>query len=193
MDETNHDSGLAGGMADGPRDEQYRSSFVPAPGPSDARLREARRTLLRRLRILLMTGAAAFALTAWLLVRVENPASLLPWGQGPSRVVRQHLEALNRGEFRAAYDFFSAQYRAQIPFPAYERMLATHREMFRTSEVEIAAPRMTSEHAVLETRLSAADGEHYVARFTLVRRDGRWWIDAIRWLSAPSRRNLISV
>jgi len=31
----------------------------------------------------------------------------------------------------------------------------------------------------------ASNGRHYVARFTLVQFDGRWWIDSIRWSQAP--------
>ena len=167
---------------------------TPGVALPDYHAREAgRANLLRRLRILMATGATAFVLTTWLLVRIENPGSLLPWGQGPSRVVRAHLAALNRGDFRGAYEQFSRHYREQIPFPAYQHMVAVHRAMFRTREVEFSATQSDAGRAVFDTRLVSADGERYLVRFTLVESEGRWWIDSIRWSEAPNPRNSIRI
>lgn len=167
----------------------------PAGGSPRREPREelARRTLLRRLLALLMGGGLAFVLTIWVLVRVENPASRWALGSGPSSVVRAHFAALNRGDLRTAYDLFSAHYREQIPFEAYHQLVATHREMFRTQAVEFRSTEVTEKRAVLETRLLAADGERYLARFTMVRLAGRWWIDDIRWGAEPRRRGRMTV
>ena len=35
--------------------------------------------------------------------------------------------------------------------------------------------------AVVETHTESENGGHYVARFTLVKAGGRWWIDEVRW------------
>ena len=140
-----------------------------------------RRSLLRRLRVLLMAGVVAFALTTWMLVRVENPAALLGLSPGPASVARAHLAALNHGELRTAYDFFSAKYRQQVSFEAYHRLVVSHREMFRTEVVEFETQEAGADRAVLESHITSADGAAYVARFTMVRREGRWWIDDLRW------------
>ena len=174
-------------------------TMFPASGPPgggrgrEPREEQARRRLLRRLLALLVGGGLAFVLTIWVLVRVENPASLLAFGSGPSSVVRAHLAALNRGDLRTAYELFSAHYRKQIPFEAYHELVATHREMFRTRELEFRSSEVTEKRAVLETRLLAADGERYLARFTMVRLAGRWWIDDVRWGAEPRRRGRMTV
>ncbi len=147
--------------------------------------REARRALLRRLRVLLVAGLAAFTLMVWVLVRVENPLERLGLVSGPRRVIRAHLAALSRGEARAAYEFFSSRYRQQIPLPAYEQMIATHREMFRTQLIEFRDQPGDAARTVLDTELVAANGRHYVVRFTIVHSAGRWWIDRVRWSQAP--------
>lgn len=152
----------------------------------EARQRERRRMMLRRMRIVLVGALAAFCLAAWLMVR--NDGSLLAWLgiSGPSRVVRQHLEALNRGEAREAYGFFSVKYRGVIPLPAYEDMISSHRAMFRTRVLGTQTPSQGEGYAVVDMRLAASSGAHYVARFTLVQIEGRWWIDQVRWSEAPS-------
>jgi hypothetical protein len=164
------------------------------PAPPRVPPQEAlwRRRYLRRLWMLLATGGLSFALTTWMLVRVENPAGLLGFGPGPRSLVKAHFEALNRGDLRGAYDCFSLHYRAQLPFETYHELVASHWAMFRTREVTLAAQEGAGERVVLLTRVVASDGGRYRARFTLVRRDGRWWIDDVRW-SAEPRRTLTSV
>jgi hypothetical protein len=148
------------------------------PDPAEARRRAS---LLRRLRVLLFASTLAFALTTWMLVRVDNPAALLGWGPGPSSVARAYLEALSRGELRAAYDLFSTQYRQQVSFDVYHQLVITHRDMFLIADARFEEAEDSGDRAVLESSITASDGEHYRARFTMVRIDGRWWIDDLRW------------
>jgi len=145
-----------------------------------------RRTLLLRLRVVLAAALAAFCLITLLLVRSDNAISNWLGWSGPSRVVREHLEALSRGEAREAYAFFSEKYRGQIPLRAYEQLVSSHRAMFRTHLLSIATPAQQESVAVLDTRLAASSGAQYRARFTLVRIDGRWFIDQVRWSDAPN-------
>lgn len=158
----------------------------------DAVLRQrhdrARRRLLWRLGVLLATGLSAFTLVIWILVRVDDPSTLLPVGRGPSRVVQNYLQALNRGDVRNAYNLFSPGYRGQVPFEAYNRLVVTHRRMFLTREATFQNREVGGERSVVDTRVLSASGDRYVARFTLVRLEGRWWIDDLRWSSEPSRR-----
>jgi len=157
-------------------------------GPYNAEERLARSLwrgrLQRRLGALLAGGLAAFALSAWLLVTHDTSGPGWMWS-GPSRVVRSHLEALNRNEPRAAYALFSERYREEIPLPAYERMVAAHRDMFRSRQFQFSRPAAPAGGTVVDARLLAANGRVYVARFTLVHADGRWWIDRVRWSDAP--------
>jgi hypothetical protein len=154
-------------------------TFLPAgPDPAEERRRTA---LLRRLRVLLFASTLAFALTTWMLVRVENPAALLGWSPGPSTIARAHLDALSRGELRVAYELFSTQYRQQVSFNVFHELVVTHREMFLVANATFQETEDSGDRAVLESSITASDGEHYRARFTMVRIDGRWWIDDLRW------------
>jgi hypothetical protein len=148
-----------------------------------------RRAVLRRLRVLLLLTLAGFTLITWMLVRAENPLAHFAFGPGPSLTVRRHLEALNRGELKTAYQLFSTSYREQVPFESYHQLVVTHWRMFHTQVTAFDQREAAAGRAVLDTHLVAADGERYLARFTMVRAEGRWWIDDLRWTtdSDPKR------
>jgi len=166
-----------------------------------------RRDLLRRLRAVFLAGGLSFALTTWLLVRIENPGgrleparpARLPDGQAgesgsePASVARAHLEALNRGELRTAYGFFSAKYRQQISFEAFHELVVTHPEMLRAREVWSTPREISGDHAVLESHLRSPDGACYLARFVMVRAAGRWWIDGLRWIREAQKGDRVQV
>jgi hypothetical protein len=164
-----------------------------APDPREELARVARSQSLRRLQRLLILGCALFTLTIWVLVHLESPGKISPFAPGPSRIVRQHLEALNRGAFREAYLLFSQHYRDAVSFELYHQLVVSHSAMFRTHIVSVRHQEAAGNRIVLDTRLLASDGERYVARFTLVQVGNRWWIDDLRWGADTDRRNIISV
>ncbi len=139
---------------------------------------------------LLAVGGAAFVVTTWLLVRLENPLGPASAGSSAESVVRAHLEALNRGELRTAYALFSRRYREKVSFEAYHELVVTHWRMFRTRELRFSREDESGEHAVLVTRMLTEGGERYMARFTLVRLEGRWWIDDLHWRTEQGPSNL---
>lgn len=169
-------------------------SGPPRRPPTGDHLAASRRGLLRRLLALLAAGGMAFGLTTWTLVRFENPLAPMGVGSDPAGVVKAQLEALNRGELRAAYQLFSERYREKVSFEAYRVLVVTHRRMFRTREFHFSRDDQPGGRAVLDTHIVAESGKRYVARFTLVRAEGRWWIDDLHWTAERSdTSNLVSV
>ncbi len=167
-----------------PRIPREDASPLTGSSGANALLGKPRRNLRRRLLALLAAGGVAFALTTWTLVRVEEPLGPVETrgdAAGPESVVRAQLDSMARGELRTAYAFFSARYREQVPFEAYHLLVSTHPEMFRAREVHVNREEQWGGRAVLVARLLAETGKRYRARFTLVRAEGRWWIDDLRW------------
>jgi hypothetical protein len=68
-----------------------------------------------------------------------------------------------------------------VSFNVFHELVVTHREMFLVADATFQETEDSGDHAVLESSITASDGEHYRARFTMVRIDGRWWIDDLRW------------
>jgi hypothetical protein len=151
------------------------------------RQRTFRRNLLR----LLAGGLTAFVVTAWVLVRVQAPFGF--FSDGPREVVRAQLRALGLGEYSAAYAMFSAHYRAEVPFETWHDVVVTHWRMFHSQVVSAGETSQSGTKASLEIHLRAADDRGYRARFTLIRLDGHWWIDDMRWAEESEVRDNVRI
>jgi len=156
---------------------------VPATGDAAARRRGFRHNLL----LLLSLTLAAFVLTSWILVRVDSPFGI--FSTGPQEIVRAQLRALDRGELRPAYDMFSPRYRTQVSFDTWHELFVTHWRMFHADVVRAETPAYNGPGVTLEIFLHGADDKDYRARFTLIRTDGRWWIDDVHWTQEPDERD----
>ncbi len=126
---------------------------------------------------LLAAGLAALTLLAWLIVQREGLLDAV----GPREIVRAQLDDLGRGQLRAAYELFSPRYRQEVPFNEWRELVLTHWRVFRTRELRFGENQEYGGRTVMETHLTAESGDHYVARFTLIHADGRWWVDDLRW------------
>ena len=149
---------------------------------------ERKRGFRNNLFLLLGLTLAAFILSSWILVRVDSPFGI--FSSGPQEVVRAQLRALDHGELRPAYDMFSPRYRGQVSFDTWHELFITHWRMFHADVVRSETPAQSTSGVTLEIYLHSADDKDYRARFTLVRTDGRWWIDDVHWEQEPDEREL---
>jgi hypothetical protein len=147
-----------------------------------------RRNFRQNLSLLLVLTLAAFTLTIWILVRVDSPFGA--FSNGPQEIVRAQLRALDRGELRPAYDMFSERYRGQVSFDDWHHLIVSHWRMFHAQVLGSGMPANSGPDVTLEIYLHSADDKNYRARFTLVRTDGRWWIDDVHWAEEPDQRNV---
>jgi hypothetical protein len=177
---------------------EMHAELVPGPefawagAPSDFSredLLSRRRSFRHNLQILLSLTLAAFTLTAWILVRVDSPFGL--FSTGPQEVARAQLRALDRGELRPAYDMFSPRYRQQVSFDVWHELITTHWRMFHAEVLRTGASAQSGPRATLEMYLRGADDKTYRARFTLIRQNGRWWIDDVHWAEEGRERDFI--
>ena len=145
-----------------------------------------RRSFRHNLLLLLSLTLSAFILTSWILVRVDSPFGI--FSTGPQEIVRAQLRALDRGELRPAYDMFSPRYRGQVSFDTWHELFVTHWRMFHADVVRAESPAYSGPGVTLEIHLHGADDKDYRARFTLIRTDGRWWIDDVHWTQEPEER-----
>jgi hypothetical protein len=142
-----------------------------------------RRSFRHNLFLLLSLTLSAFILTSWILVRVDAPFGI--FSTGPQEIVRAQLRALDRGELRPAYDMFSPRYRGQVSFDTWHELFVTHWRMFHADVVRAETPAYSGPGVTLEIYLHGADDKDYRAHFTLIRTDGRWWIDDVHWTQEP--------
>jgi len=144
----------------------------------------------RRISALFASSFAAFSLTTWLLTKTNIGGDAARDASTPEGVVRMQLDALAQSEPQIAYGLFSPQYRAEVPFAAFEEIVRAHGGMFRAKTIAIEDIARSYARDEMRVRIGSADGEHYVARYSTILIEGRWWIDAMRWRvdEAPPER-----
>ena len=148
-----------------------------------------RRSFRRNLFALLFLALAAFIVASWILVRVDAPFGT--FSTGPQDVVRAQLRALDRGELRPAYDMFSARYRRQVSFDIWHELFVRHWRMFHSEVVRSDTLEPSGPGISLEIYLHGReDDRDYRATFTLIRTDGRWWIDDVHWSEQPEEHDV---
>jgi len=147
-----------------------------------------RRGFRHNLFLLLGLTLAAFILTSWILVRVNSPFAF--FSSGPEELVSAQLRALDRGELRPAYDMFSPRYRGQVSFDTWHELFIRHWRMFHANVVRTESPSISGPGVTLEIYLRGGDEKEYRARFSLVRSDGRWWIDDVHWTEEADERDV---
>jgi hypothetical protein len=160
---------------------------APPPAVHHEDLESRRRSFRRNLALLLYFSLAAFILTTWILVRVDSPFGA--FSTGPQDVARAQLRALDRGELRPAYEMFSVRYRQQVSYDVWHELVSTHWRMFHAEVLGSSAPAQSGPRATLEMHLRGADDKEYRARFTLIRLQGRWWIDDVHWAEEANVRD----
>jgi hypothetical protein len=85
---------------------------------------------------------------------------------------------------------FSARYRGQVSFDDWHHLIVTHWRMFHAEVLGTGEPADAGPGVSLEIYLHGSDDKDYRARFTLIRTDGRWWIDDVHWAEEPDRRDV---
>ncbi len=167
-----------------PRREPGEDRRTAITAYEDAALR--RRGFRHNLFLMLGLALAAFILTSWILVRVDAPFGF--FSSGPQEIVRAQLRALDRGELLPAYNMFSPRYRGQVSFDTWHELFVTHWRMFHADVVRTETPAYSGPGVTLEIYLHGADDRDYRARFTLIRTEGRWWIDDVHWTQEADER-----
>jgi hypothetical protein len=174
--------------ASGSPEISARYEAISARREADVRAHAAGSHMPSRRATLMALSFAVAALLTWTTLQREG----LFDATGPREIVRAQVDDLGRGQLRAAYDLFSPRYRQQVPFNEWRELVVTHWRVFRTRELRFGDNEQSNGRAVLETHLLAESGDRYVARFTLVRAEGRWWVDDLRWSQETDERGRIS-
>jgi hypothetical protein len=164
----------------------YAAEEWPAAAAIHADAIQRRHNFRRQLYLMLALGLIAFTLTSWILVRVDSPFGI--FATGPQEVVRAQLRALDLGQLKPAYELFSPRYRSQVSFDAWHELCVAHWQMFHANIIRADQPEPSGASVLLEIYLRGADETNYRARFTVVRANGRWWIDDVHWMEEPSAR-----
>lgn len=145
---------------------------------------------LRRVRRLLIAGIVSFTVVSWMLVRGTGMMGIRMGASDPVAVVRTELGSLANGDLRSGYAQLSERYRKEVSFESYNALVTSHRQMFLTRKFRVTRRDERNGRMLIETQLTSASGEQFLARFTMIQSAGRWWIDDLHWEERPESHSL---
>lgn len=153
-------------------------SYIEVQSERESAARQ--RAWLRRMLFLLVFSCVVFGLLALWFSHLSNSVSLQKADSEATKVVREHFAALERGDYRAAYEQFSPRYRRQIPFPMFVQMVVGHWQMLQ-GQATVFPQSATPNRVIVHVEFAGTRDVSLTAEFTLVRDNGRWWIDNVDW------------
>jgi len=150
------------------------------PRPWDNGSAELRRRWLRRLLVMLGASCLAFSLTSLWLSHLAQRTSIQDADSQAVNVVRAHFAALYRGDFQAAYALFSTRLRREMSFEEFQDVMQAHLPLLQ-GKVSVFPATASARRVVVDIDLQGGRHIDLTAEFTVVRSDGRWWIDGVHW------------
>jgi ketosteroid isomerase-like protein len=153
------------------------------PGASQTTERaegERQRIWLRRMLFLLVACCLAFALTTFWFSHLSTSLSIEKADAQATSVVRQHFAALERGDYHAAYEQFSTRYRRRMPFEVFVEMVVGHWKML-SGQATLFPRSQTPNRVIVHVDFAGSGSISVAAEFTVIRDNGRWWIDDVSW------------
>jgi hypothetical protein len=135
---------------------------------------------LRGVQWVLVVAVVSFAVS-WVLIRGSMVRITGARANDPLNIVRVELGSLASGDIKSGYAQLSERYRKQVSFEDYYALVTSHRRMFLTRNFRVTRREQNHGQVFIETELTSRSGRQFLAQFTLVESQGRWWIDDLHW------------
>ncbi|MCI0416507.1 DUF4864 domain-containing protein [bacterium] len=99
----------------------------------------------------------------------------------PPRTVKEHIKALNDGDFNIAYSYFSVDYRRKHSFAAFKSEIDAFSDSLPVGETSLNRVNIQNEKATVEGMLTGRNGVVFPVRYMLVREKRQWKIEEFDW------------
>ncbi len=99
----------------------------------------------------------------------------------PVKVTREHLGALNREDFPAAYAHLSTSLQAELSLEQFTSLVRQNPQVFKTSDSTFSNRKIENDVCTLRGTVTSTEGGKTPVRVTLVKEGGQWRIRGFRW------------
>jgi hypothetical protein len=106
--------------------------------------------------------------------------------RGPVDVVRAQLADIRAGRLDAAYDRFSASYRARVSREQFAELVAQHPALKNNADSTFMSRSVQNDTARASGSLTGSGGEKEPVAYTLVKERGGWKVASIRFEAEES-------
>lgn len=107
--------------------------------------------------------------------------------KGPNRVVQNHLEAINSGDFELAYTQFSIRYKTTTTFGEFRTDLRNFSSLLPYRSYHLSRVEVSGANAVVEGTVTGRDGSIFPVYYELIREKDKWRIKTFQWTFPGAR------
>jgi len=99
----------------------------------------------------------------------------------PPRTVKEHIKALNDGDFNLAYSYLSVEYRRKHSFEVFKSEIDAFSDSLPVAETSLNRVNIKNDKATVEGMLTGRNGVVFPVRYILVREKRQWKIEEFDW------------
>ncbi len=109
---------------------------------------------------------------------------------GPSRIAKEHIEALNARDTEKAYEYFSGEYQKNHSLATFKSEIDAFSDAFPLAEYSLKHVQVVNDKATVEGIFTGKNGIVIPVRYLLVLEKKEWKINDYSWAS-PGKQQLI--
>jgi hypothetical protein len=126
--------------------------------------------------LLLVAGVGAFLLSRFYF-----------YMRGPTRMLDEHMQAINAGNYHLAYTHFSDDLKQDVSFEEFRTELDEFSSVLPSQKSYFTEVKVINNVASIEGTLTGRDGAIFPVEYKLIREKGVWRIDTYHW-TPPGER-----
>ena len=107
--------------------------------------------------------------------------------RGPIRMIDEHIEAINAGNYRLAYGYFSEDLQEEISYQEFRENLEEFSSLLPSRESSFSNVNIVNDKASVEGTLTGRDGAIFPVEYELIKEKGVWRISTYHWISPGER------
>lgn len=99
----------------------------------------------------------------------------------PKQVIQTHVDAINEGDYRLAYFYFSAAYQKMVSPSVFRERLKSLSPMLPIREVHLNSVRIRNNRALIDGTFSGSTGVIFPVHYELIQEKKEWKILDYEW------------
>jgi hypothetical protein len=107
--------------------------------------------------------------------------------RGPTKMLNDHIEAINAGNFESAYLHFSQEFKNEISYRNFRSDLEEFSSLLPSQDTSFYNVKIVNDKATVEGTLTGRDGAIFPVAYELVKEKGVWKIATYHW-TPPGER-----